>query len=102
MRKGALLAAAGLPSYFLTRRHAPLHGRVLRSRRGLSESVAGGQVADQEQGSSLEASPLKMAGEGEWWWGGGGYEVFVHFYIFFGFSVCEFVEKPHLELSRLL
>lgn len=64
VRKGALLAAAGLPSYFLTRRHAPLHGRVLRSRRGLSESVAGGQVADQEQGSSLEASPLKVAGGG--------------------------------------
>lgn len=41
-------------------------------------------MADQEQGSSLEASPLKMAGEGERW----GvdiklkHEVFVHFYIF--------------------
>lgn len=31
VRKGAPLAALGLPSYFLTRRHAPLHGRVLRS-----------------------------------------------------------------------
>lgn len=49
VRKGALLAALGLPSYFLTRRHAPLHGRVLRSRPGPSESAAGGQVADQER-----------------------------------------------------